>query len=527
MSNVILSEILLQPAKFHKSFFWNGNQRVIPALVYNMYNEFFRSLARNRQLICTRLIKQQSKAATFCISDLMSTVSLGDVHNITFNILDALSLREANLVSKTVSGQWLGTTVIYKNFDKLSLPEVSNHLFSYQFSEFAAYCSCESTNDIAHRNFRGDRWIAAFSLDVWLLVGFIVSGSALTMSYFNLSVFFYFELIQSLAVFMGQSLPARMYRKRKNYIVVTLCGMSLLGLYKENILSLVVTQRSPGTIDSLKELVELGFKLLIFPKVKYTFDEQKRNYWLDFKMSKALGKFNDSFYLVSERISKQNAFMKYLNCQNGGQYAALFWSRFSNLRIRTLKHSIKKRGGSENTRCYHVPQPLFPNIALSEIYTVNKYWLMTTLRRLADSGLPNKWENWSVNLAIHSQKLKSRAIKTKRRTKIGHNPINLNNLVVIFNIWIDLLLFGVVVLVCEKFCASGRYWILTEIGSVLYIFSKFTQAVLRFLIDVFFKVLLGTKVCFCLIKTVFNKVLNVSVNALVFPCVIGLRKFLY
>ncbi|CAL8092305.1 unnamed protein product [Orchesella dallaii] len=455
LSKPFMMTLLLDPMKFHKSHFWNGNGRSMIAHTDNVHQLYFESFPGN-PLMCFTLLKMMTRTAAFCNQELMSTISLEPVHNITIFLLNPHNPADRRPYIRTFAKQSFQILTGHISYESRSLNHIARLLLSRYYYEVFVYCTGNADDDgngeMELLTFQLSLWATPFTSSVWILVGILIIGSALGYSKWNLTHFLYSELFRSFAAFMGNSSS----KQSRTSLILILCGMLLLGLYENDILSLVSTKYPPRRIETLEELLDLGYKIL--NSVGYP----EKKYEMDFKLSNVVDRINTSFYYVSPvplDISGSIGFSKYLKKSNEKQRFAAIASDLSLHNHKSVyQQEIIDQGGSPNTKCHHVPQRISKSILFSDIYTVNMYWLKQSLSKMREAGLKDKWDEWSLWwVAITGGYAPEEKLGCSNKVEVGFNSIGLAKLLILLPSLACLVVFSLLIFLTELIIGNCGY----------------------------------------------------------------------
>ncbi|CAL8092301.1 unnamed protein product [Orchesella dallaii] len=453
LSKPFMRTLLLDPMKFHKSHFWNGNGRSMIAHTDNVHQLYFEIFPRN-PLVCFTLLKMMISLAQFCNQEMMSTISLGPVHNISVFLFNPHNPTDQRPYIRTFAKQSFQILSGRVSYESRSLNHIARLLLSRYYFEVLVYCTGNGDDDAIGNllTFQLSLWATPFTSSVWILVGILIIGSALGYSKWNLTHFLYSELFRSFAAFMGNSSS----KQSRTSLILILCGMLLLGLYENDILSLVSTKYPPRRIETLVELLDSGYKILTsggYPEKKYE---------MDFKLSNVVDRINTSFYYVPPvplDLTGGVGFAEYLKESNEKQRFAAIASDISLHNHKSIyQKEIIDQGGSPNTKCDHVPQRICKSIMFSDIYTVNMYWLKQSLSKMREAGLKDKWDEWSLWwAAIGSGYAPEDKLGYSNKVEVGFNSIDLAKILIVLPSLACLVVFSLGIFLTELIIGYCSY----------------------------------------------------------------------
>ncbi|CAL8076517.1 unnamed protein product [Orchesella dallaii] len=441
-----LENLIFRPQQLHRIHFWNGNGQNMRALGLNLEDLFFQRFTEKERMQCPTWLTKRSKLSYYCTSELMTTITLRNHHNISFRILGYHEGTD-NYYVDDISQVFRSQEITPFNTEEfLSALDVSRFVFFSQTTDQVLYCTKTSVKEVSILD--PSIWILPFPLQIWLLVGTIVFGTALLHSCKSPLTCIYFEIFVSLSIFIGESPPASVSNRRMASITLSVCGMFLLGLYGNDILSLVVTEEPELAFDSLKAFVEAGFKI-IWPS-----NSTPGHYFMDFASAGIGEKFNESFHLLpgnhwnwetwdAETVRRMKIF-------NGTvKYGSIILGKDIRRKQRWIQQQVGE--GSWNVKCYFVPPPLHPHTNVWEVRTMNMRWIMESLQRLENSGLSAKWDEWADRVASLNLKLNPDISKVSKKIELVANGITFVNLSIVFVCFFGVLVLASLFLIIEAF----------------------------------------------------------------------------
>ncbi|CAL8088357.1 unnamed protein product [Orchesella dallaii] len=349
----------------HKSIFWNAQGARVNAIIYIPVIDYFTVHSKDLY-ICAKLVGNKSK---YCNRDLMSVIELSYLHNTSFNVISRANRTQARKVDRTNNGNQL----IYCNYP-------GNHHWSWSASAF-------------HLDYH--LWTSAFPFEFWLLLIILIFTSFCTSVWLNsfgkpqLTT----VLFQLVAILIGQEASGRntVFQRKTFTIIVSLLGMIFCALY-ENVITSCVTAPLPAkAYENLKELLDGGYKILWFShysSLPYGAFER------DFVTLGIPHKINSSFHEVPGTNVSIRRKSRYLS----KKFAIIDDSRTADTSRIGIQMTIKKEvltDKSIDLQCHKVKKKSRPRLLHWEIYTMNRHWLIKSLQRLEDSGLPARWDEWA------------------------------------------------------------------------------------------------------------------------------------
>ncbi|CAL8136908.1 unnamed protein product [Orchesella dallaii] len=368
--------LFTNPLDSHKRLFRNGNKRQIRSLV----NHNFPHVFNKWRYACSIIVfNPRYRADTVsCSYDIMTSIYIGEVHNLTIELWDNLNARDRQTFHSN-NLQTVGESAVYNNIHWQPVSEQSRVHFSDTWGFSIIYCLNPAASN---STFKYNVWIDPFPLDLWSVVGLslLICCILVRVAYGKNCVGILF------ALFMGQGFTFR----TQNYAVFCVMAIPslLINFYWGNeITSLMVVPPGPKPYKDLREMVLAGVKIL----------EGKRNigeYKTDFERNGMQKLYGKTFhYAPVWAITPDYAIP--LMVENKLKFALLADLGFASTNLMYIQRMIATHSGFGNTVCKLLPDALSLGPRYRIFMTQNRYWMYQTIERMRDAGLVKLWDSWS------------------------------------------------------------------------------------------------------------------------------------
>ncbi|CAL8098388.1 unnamed protein product [Orchesella dallaii] len=389
----------LVPAnKFHKRHLYSANLGSISFALSPSTSTIPNDLLSYCQKFVANLISKN------CDSKVMSMASFAELHNFTVAIYNLKVKSNRVAFDKFTDSYIVYPTLLFF----ISSRNVPFHvIYSHDASMVIFYCSKESREENRSKIFH---WIEPFTALLWLYC-FMLLGIPFLITFISTN-----SASDSLGSIYGVvGVILRQYTGvvgRKLLIFTSFFGLIVGSFYESQITSLAIVQLPPETIQSLQQLLQRGYKILL------KHEEYHGTYKEDFKMREILDKFNDSWFRyasVYDGHDKKFALeVSLLAVSNGRQkYAAM--EAASDTYFSLLKHtqSIREETACAECNCHPIPDEIARRHHHWIVNVKNVYWLVKSLHHVKEAGFQNVWNHWAkwveeLNYIMYERRLQEK-----------------------------------------------------------------------------------------------------------------------
>ncbi|CAL8130324.1 unnamed protein product [Orchesella dallaii] len=380
-------EFLLQAksgtwTKLHRALTWNGNRELIRGFIFDSYG-YLKS--PKEQTRCLQLVKS---IHIYCASDIVTLLVLADTHNITVNLFnrDSPGIKQFEHLK-----HYTNYTTIVSKMSYETYPMPLSFMSAMHFQNFDAesihYCtkgtrlSDGNTTDLS--TFTLTVWIEPFSLKIWAAIFSVIVTVAMIPRIETKFKDSLGNLLSLLANTFGHADSIQ----RKHILLV--CSVAFLfSLHGNGLTSLVTVAPKPKLPKTIKELLNLKYKIMFpFPSKTRNFENQ---YGYDFEFLGLQDRIQDSFYNTFYHTST-----KVIDklCKSSGWLA--FTNILSNSKFCTALYSYDLRPCDKSFVCHTLEQTFLARQYVWTVRAEGRVWLLKTLMQTVESGLSDKWNEWS------------------------------------------------------------------------------------------------------------------------------------
>ncbi|CAL8116184.1 unnamed protein product [Orchesella dallaii] len=374
---IVQRGIFKNPLQFHKSNFLNGNRVKVPAKIHVTWIYFYELFGNNRHL-CSVVVANAKyyMYSHYCSYDVLTTLYLADVHNMTIPLLNIFDPNEGGGVDLTLNSEFIGPSSFEARENRLFPHQHTGLSFSNDVAKQSIYClKRKPQSKIA---FDYEIWAAPFSYKLWILT-FVALTIAYVILLRNMNPAIGIPTVIALCSNQGFQVKSC---NIKFYVVMIFPAFFLGSFYGNEITSLMVSP--PGWVgyQSLKQILEDGYKIIFQNSTEYKTDIYDET----FKRMGLHSKMNNSFRFVSD----------FANAQSNANYLTNHSEK--NILIEDTdavlysKFLIEEKLVNQNVSCHIIPEKVVPSSLFRIFYTVNRYWMMINVQRMKDAGLDVKWE---------------------------------------------------------------------------------------------------------------------------------------
>ncbi|CAL8108313.1 unnamed protein product [Orchesella dallaii] len=374
----------------HKSHFWSAYGKIIPAIISLRYS-FVNNLLRFEYEPC---LSSKVRISHECNTNLMSTLLLGEVHNITLHLYyksgETTKMFQVNSVFYGPEHISAAVTILGSPTELLTIVgKIAFHNFGSSSIQYCAKSLEEKQQLLAFQV-----WYEPFTTDTWVIMLIILSLAALwTFKLKQKIIMIVFELLNYLGSIFGAS------TKPRHFIVICSLGFLLTQIYGNGLASIITVPSIKKGFKTFKELVDHNYTIAwtdssdIHTTLRVLKEEMESLGIPSDKAFDSSGKFNNilnsgySHGMISVKILKEFS--------NGTRFALMVNTLFSKYYIAWHTFTMR-RYIDPSFSCFILDQKLAFRLRYWVLNTQNRYWLKTTIRRMMVSGLYEKWDEWSV-----------------------------------------------------------------------------------------------------------------------------------
>ncbi|CAL8116186.1 unnamed protein product [Orchesella dallaii] len=432
ISKIVERGIFENPLQFQKSNFWNGNTKKVPAKIHVTWIYFYKLFGNNRHLCSVMVANAKSYMYShYCSYDVLTTLYLAEVHNMTIPLLNAFDPKEVGGVSQTFVYEFIGPSSYQPTGHELELHQLTGFSFSYDLAKQLIYClKRKPQSKIA---FDYEIWAAPFSYKLWILI-FVALTIAYVILLRNMNLAIGIPTVIALCSNQGFQVQSK---NLKFYVVMIFRAFFLGSFYGNEITSLMVSPPVWVGYQSLKQILEDGYKIIIENSTEYKIDLYDET----FKRMDLHSKMNNSFRFVSE-FGDVPSRVKYLT--NFSEKNTIIQDSDSAVHS---KFGFEKKLVNQNVSCHIVPEKVVPSPSFRIFYTVNRYWMMINVQRMKDAGLDVKWEDDTQTYHVQTEQ---RFLHRKGGQAGGMDLIVLPKIIPILTAYLGGCAVGGFILIIEK-----------------------------------------------------------------------------
>ncbi|CAL8083952.1 unnamed protein product [Orchesella dallaii] len=388
LSAILLNEVLRNPTEFNKQELWSQRGTEAPAFIFSGLWPSFEKNDNTFRDCFVAVLNAKYRIAPFCNYDIMTTIYLEEVHNLTLHLINSLTVFGENY-TKVIekSPQFITKTELITTVPNSTY----GFSFSGHYSEQLMYCNRVGGIKKGLLNLDYAVWTQPFSYEIWsiilpiLFIGCVLCTKQKTFVVIGLTLV---ALITRQSIRVGN-------RQRKIFIVLELFTLILSIIWGNGIVSLIVAPPTPRHMETLKEFIENGFKILH----PFYITNPYSKYETDFNISGI--KHDTNLFQV---FDEDENFFQFLSQNRVG------WPLESNHMAvaNQLRHVRKNSLGHKERNIDEwliLKQKLMLTISARKIQMYNTYWLLITIRRMHDTGLVHGWESMfhSYHVRLHER----------------------------------------------------------------------------------------------------------------------------
>jgi len=372
-----------------------------------------------------------------CASFIMSLLHLGIVHNATLFIYEQRQdkISEFQVGVPYTSNEYIATpSIIFTQIDFLRSSLDQLHFDKFD-STTVFYCDRREHNNQSSLFLKVDYsvWLEPFSVKVWFYLILTLLALSLWLKMVGKKLACGANLFLK---FYGSVWGHEAWEVRRYIFLV--CGTSFLTvLYANSLLSNVTMVESFEPLKTLKELLDVGFKI-IWP-LKLRKSSPQHTFGFEFKRLGLSQRLNESFYVEPNAVTGPQ--VANLMAKRKSKLAAIHATSIAQVTLTNLKYIMQQV--DKSLKCYRLEQTLDQTLQNWKINTESRYWMKRTLGRIIESGLSVQWDKWSEwgNL------LRKKLLRINFEVAAEPSYINIPKVLPVILLWcvllaISLILFG-------------------------------------------------------------------------------------
>ncbi|CAL8136632.1 unnamed protein product [Orchesella dallaii] len=364
----------------HHSLFWNGNKKVIPALVFDS-DSFIEDTPKEEQGVC---ISQTNRINHKCREDIMTMLTYGEIHNLTIS-LNLLTMENAVKYGTIKFDQGPEQLTFSIIFAVRAMSVLTQFMFHSFVSSSFLYCPRLKSDGEESTLFEFGVWCEPFTPAIWLSVlSILIFGILCCFIHFRDVLCVFEKILNYWAAVFGADVNPRYF------ILVSSVGFLLTQIYSNGLTSIITVRKAPDGFTKIEELLQAGYKILI--KTGMSDDSIEDRYGEDFRR---LGLSTDGvFEFTADTSSLRKIVGKF--SENNERRTILAYTSMANLyRALAIKMLRNQNLTTAFFTCFVVKQALSEQQSLSITETENQHWIYVTSQRIRASGLFYKWSEWS------------------------------------------------------------------------------------------------------------------------------------
>lgn len=365
----------------HKWIYGIGSGGQIVALIQSSCPNIFPSIRRNPHSVA-EILNTLISHESYCFdANLRTIATLQTAHNVTFLLYHSseirMAIKEELHIKAAIKGEFLFSRV---NTNE----EITGMLSAKQLTSQIIYGRIRN-NQTATNNY--ETWFAPFPLHLWCYIFCIPVVSALVTSLGQGLNIYLQEVVKLTKALVMFSSDFTCNWSKYIYQSVFLAGTFIFCLYQNEIVSLTIAPQQARAPQDLKQVLDFGYKLLWNDKHA---NSPNILFHLAFQKHKILDRLDFAFHRIkidpaNFLLQERNRLRKYsIIIEDAKRVCQLLEASFS---LRNMS--------VDQLNCFVVPEKMLVKFLFWHIESLNRPWLMSTLQKLKESGLVEKWSIWS------------------------------------------------------------------------------------------------------------------------------------
>lgn len=342
----------------HRKYFYNGHNQEFSAQITWSHKGLYQE-SKTKRFLCDQIYQNRQydllASAKFCWGLHRSAIELSKHFNVSFKKTKSLKGPYFQSMSQTIKDledfkvYWFGGT----------------HLLHYS-GWYYIYCQ-DFSGTLAYFRIDYQVWAKPVTIAVWCMLAFSWVCSTLVLLRLQNSYTSIFEFVHTLikVFYLGTKCPVKITTSRCACLFFVLGGMSFWTRYEMELGSSVTVQDQPKSFATLVDLFDHGYK------IKFT-----GHCFFAPSTYSCVGEKSDPNYVLNFVTRKATYKVK---------------GRWLNWYIQKDRSTYRKI--SSAIQCFYVPEEQDMRAFFFVAYTVNRHWMLETLKRIDQAGLVDMWDN--------------------------------------------------------------------------------------------------------------------------------------
>ncbi|CAL8136630.1 unnamed protein product [Orchesella dallaii] len=365
----------------HHSLFWNGNKKVIPALVFDTHS-FIEETPKEEQGVC---LSQTNRINYKCREGIMTMLTYGEIHNLTISLkrLTMENVVKYGIIKFDKGPEQLTFSIAFA-VQKKAMSVVAQLMFESFDSRSFLYCPRVKNTGKEGNLLELGVWYEPFTPRIWLIVlSIIIFGVACCYMHVRDIQQVFGELLNYWAAVFGAEISPRYF------ILVSSFGFLLTQIYSNGLTSIITVGKTPEGFKTIAELLQAGYKILIEPgSLEGSIEDRYGNEFRRFGLS------TEGAFEYGNPSDLENIGPKF--SENNVRRTLLLDTSMVNLyKALSIKMVREQNFTKAKFTCFVVGQTLSQELAFSLTETENQHWIYITSQRIRANGLFYKWIEWS------------------------------------------------------------------------------------------------------------------------------------
>ncbi len=458
MSESLVLGAIENPRSFHRAMLRSGNVNIIGMVVFTLYPEFFDpTLYGNNRNACKNILFGSPSKAYLCVYSILSALHISKVHNVTVNTLHVRNSTEQNMAKTRFLGQYIldNKSSDLQDDTMGDLGERTKFIpqslyFQHYYPEQLIYCKRTFQTEKLFKNSLA-YWKAPLTKHIVIFILLLMATFSLISRYLKKD----YGVLIPLGLFLRQSQPKIfVHKKSRWFLIITLIGMFTCLTFENVLTSTILVPEPPSFYNSIKEILDAGYKILWYPKTMHFppesyFGKNLENRGLT---SNEIGNYFETVPShLQENVTTHATYLVQKYALFVGANSANMWIHGIEQHLAN-KTVLEKQERLDRYSCHAIPDimdslPFFVNL-----HVVNRDWILETLESLRENGLDIRWDIWS-DWAYKFHMKYEMEIKKTGNLRSKNEYIDSKNLYAIFLFWAASSAFAG--LICLSECVSS------------------------------------------------------------------------
>ncbi|CAL8121111.1 unnamed protein product [Orchesella dallaii] len=364
----------------HRTLYRNANLKFLPGLAQDLFGYVDTAPYLN---YCFKAIKSLE---TMCRSDIMSMLILESLHNSSLYLLKGTPDTNAKYEVYEPYGfvEHIAYSMSYMDYS-LPVSYLNQLTFERYDSNLLFYCERSKYKDNLSGSSEFTFWREPFTPGIWMWLVLVI-----------ISVLFCFIIDRSISspfitiLHMIYSVLGQESWELRRYIFIVCALAFMSSLYGNSILSIITVVLPPKGVDSLKDLLTAGYRILFLTKLSTVMP--KEVFRFDFQLLYLSEFLHHAFYTLNNTILINDIVP--LMAEKGKKFATIHSASMSTLVLNDISHKIRLL--EPEFTCFKLELPLNSKIYFWKFNTENSFWIRKSVGPIVDSGLFFQWDAWST-----------------------------------------------------------------------------------------------------------------------------------